>query len=257
MVKESIEDHIVILGWSDRVQRIIHELRNEEHEASGDLKPILVVTTDRTASIDLPFERVYVIHGQLADTRVLERANLSRATTVLIPALDSSCPDQDGDSIFALLAVLAVCPQAQVCVELTKGAHTEVLERTRAAGFFGSKIEFVAVESISERLLAQSAINPGVTRVYDHLISFTEESNEVYVVELPPNWIGKSFRQLAEHSFDRGIILVGYEANGAMAINPVDRDYIFQSGSRGWFIGFNRADVLKVVDPAKLKNSDR
>lgn len=257
MAIESIEDHFVILGWSDRVKRIIHELRNDEHEASGDLKPILVVTTDRSASIDLPFERVYVIYGQLADPRVLERANLERASTVLIPALDPNNPNQDGESVFALLAVLSVCPKAQVCIELVKGAHTEVLERISRMGLFSHNIEFVAVESISERLLAQSAINPGVTRVYDHLISFTEESNEVYVVDLPPAWIGKSFRDLAGHSFERGIILIGYESAGVMGVNPLERGYIFKAGDRAWFIGYNKADVLKVVDPARLKFSEQ
>ena len=36
----SIEKHIVILGWSERVQRIVGELRSEEQSSGSETRPI-------------------------------------------------------------------------------------------------------------------------------------------------------------------------------------------------------------------------
>ncbi len=257
MAFESIEDHIVILGWSERVQRIIRELRNDEHLASGDLKPILVITSDRLPAVEIPFQRVYVIYGQLDDLSVLERANLPRAASILIPSLDPANPRHDGETIFKLLAVIGVCPQARICVEMASANHTELLNRLSNAGLLQKQIEFVAVESIAERLMAQAAINRGVTRVYNHLISFTEDSNEIYVVDIPPTWVGRTFRELMNDCFERGIILVGFESGPDLQINPADRGLRFQAGDRAWFIAYNKAAVLRIVDPTSLTPADK
>jgi hypothetical protein len=72
----TIGDHIVILGWSSRVSRIISELRNEVHGDISNMRPILVVTPESEHSINIPYEKVYVIHGRANDPEVLRRGKL-------------------------------------------------------------------------------------------------------------------------------------------------------------------------------------
>lgn len=248
----SIEDHIVILGWSSRVRRIIAELRNEEHRGSNDLKPILLIIPEHDPSIEIPYERVYIVYGRVNDPAVLKRANLDRASALLIPTALGDTSALDGESIFSLLSALTVNPKIRACVEIAQADNSETLEQIRMKNLTTGEIEIVSFELIAERLLAQAAINRGVTRVYNHLLSFTEDTNEIYVTELSPKWIGKRFRDLAAEGFEQGIILIGYESDGTLAMNPENRDYVLQARDLVWFIALNKTTGLKVTFPESI-----
>lgn len=244
---ESIQDHIVILGWSHSVPRIIRELRDEVHRSANDLYPILIVTPEREHTLEHHFERVYFIYGKVNDPSVLARANLSRAHAVLIPTTIRETNISDGEGVFCLLSTLAVEPNARVCLQVANSDNGKTLEHIRHSNFKSGDVEIISFESVAERLLAQSAINPGVTRVYDHLLSFSEDTNEIYVCDVAPRWHGKSFRELSRACFDAEVILIGFEKNGAQELNPKNRDHVFEPGERAWYISFNKAAGLKVI----------
>lgn len=249
---ETISNHVVILGWSSRVERIIKELRNEVHRASGDIRPILVITEYEDKAASSAFERVYFMYGRLNDVEVLRRAHLDTAHSLLIPAVLPQGQVADGQNVFSLLAALTVNPALRVCVEVSQVESGETLGQIHKRSLSAGDIEVVSFESVADRLLAQAAVSSGVTRVYDHLLSFAEDSNEIYVSELSPRWHGKTFRQLAMACFETEVILLGYENDGGLVLNPKERDYVFAPGNRAWFLSYNRAAGLKVVNPEFL-----
>ncbi len=251
---QSIRDHIVILGWSERVQRIIHELRNEIHRASGDMRPILVITELEGSSIRLDLERVYFMYGRLNDINVLKRANLAQAHTLLIPATLHETEVADGQSVFSLLAALSVNPALRVCVELSRAENGETLSHIQQHNMSKGDIEVVSFESVADRLLAQAAISNGVTRVYDHLLSFGADSNELYTTPLDQRWIGKTFRALSSACFDKEVILLGYQHDADLVLNPKNREYVFSPGDCAWFMAYNRAAGLAVINPSLAKS---
>ena len=118
----TIRDHIVILGWSPRVNRIISELRNETEGNADNRRPILIVTEEQGGQFVLPFEHVYVMHGNPRDPEVLRRANLAHAHTLLIPTMLRDTSVSDGETVFALLAALSVNPQLRACVEIAQNS---------------------------------------------------------------------------------------------------------------------------------------
>jgi Trk K+ transport system NAD-binding subunit len=245
---ETIENHIVILGWSDRVRRIVAELRNEVHRSASDLKPILIVT-DHSDSIQLPFERIYINYGRINDPDVLRRAYLDRAAALLIPTVSHDSIISDGESVFSLLSALSVNPSLRVCVEVAQAHNGTILEQIRQKSLTDGDIEIFSFESVSERLLAQASINRGVTRVYDHLLSFSPHSNEIYVTVLSDRWIGTTFRQLATECFNREVILLGYEHGEELVLNPKHRDYVFAPGDKAWYISYDKTAGLKIMNP--------
>ena len=250
---ESIKGHIVILGWSNRVQRIIQELRNDIHRASDDMRPILVITELESSAIRLDVERVYFMYGRLNDVNVLKRANLAQAHTLLIPAALHETEAADGQSVFSLLAALSVNPSLRVCVELSRAENGETLSHIRRHNMSKGDIEVVSFESVADRLLAQAAVSNGVTRVYDHLLSFAADSNELYTSPVSSAWIGKTFRNLSSACFDEEVILLGYEHGTDLVLNPKDREYTFETGDRVWFMSYNRASGLKVINPERMQ----
>ena len=248
----SIENHIVILGWSTRVPRIIEQLRNDVHRASNEIRPILVVIEDYQEQIRESYEHVYYVYGRLNDPQVLQRANLEKAHTVLIPTSLSEMQAADGESVFHLMAVLAVNPNVRVCVELASAEGAEALDHIRRNNLRSGDIEIVSFESLAEKLMAQAAINKGVTRIYDHLLTFDPETNEIYVVQLGPRWAGATFRALSAECFERHVIVLGIERGVELLINPADREMVLQAGDAVWYVALNKAAGIELINPALL-----
>ena len=250
---ESISNHVVILGWSERVERIVAELRNEVHRASGDIRPVLIITELDNGSVRTKFERVYFMYGRANDISVLARANLSQAHSLLIPANLPDAEASDGHSVFSLLAALSVHPKLRVCLEVSRSENGTTLSHIRRHNLSAGDLEIVSFESVAERLLAQASVSSGVTRVYDHLLSFGEDSNELYVCETSPRWLGKSFRELSGACFEHEVILLGYDHDDALVLNPRNREYSFVAADKVWYMSYNRAAGLRVINPELLE----
>jgi hypothetical protein len=251
--ESGFSNHIVILGWSERVARIISHLRNNVLRGSNDIHPIVVVTEETIdrRSVD-NFEKVYFLYGRSNSNEVLKRADIGRARALLIPTKSQTNTTSDGGTVFSLLAALSIRPDLQVCVEMTSPENGDALEHIVHTSVVEGDVEVVSLESICEKLLAQAAINKGITRVYNNLLSFCEESNEIYVTPLSPQHNNKSYRDLSQLAFERQVILLGYERNGEMTLNPKDREIILHAGDLIWFMSYNKKDGLLVFCPEVL-----
>jgi Castor and Pollux, part of voltage-gated ion channel len=233
--ESGFSNHIVILGWSERVARIISHLRNNVHRGSNDIHPIVVVTEETIDRRSVGnFEKVYFLYGRSNSTK-------SQTNTT-----------SDGGTVFSLLAALSIRPDLQVCVEMTSPENGDALEHIVHTSVVEGDVEVVSLESFCEKLLAQAAINRGITRVYNNLLSFCEESNEIYVTPLSPRHNNKSFRDLFLLAFERQVILLGYERDGEMTLNPKDREVILHAGDLVWFMSYNKKDGLLVFCPEVL-----
>jgi hypothetical protein len=76
------------------------------------------------------------------------------------------------------------------------------------------EVDFVVGRAFAERMLSQAVLNPGVTEVYDHLLTFTEESNELYTVPVPSELVGRSFTEAQLYFLDHDeetICLIGID----------------------------------------------
>ncbi|MBX7144906.1 MAG: NAD-binding protein [Oligoflexia bacterium] len=244
---QSISGHIVILGWSRRVERIVRELRNDVHRLAGEMRPILIITEQSLSQTKTDFERVYFLHGRYNDMEVLRRANLDTAHSLLIPTTIPEADAADGQSVFSLLAALSVNPSLRVCVEVARAESSDTLSYIRRKGVTEGDVEIVSFESFAERILAQTAVNRGVSRVYDHLLSFGTDSNEVYMLPLPANWHGKTFRALFQHCFEREVIVIGFERAGQLCLNPKNRDTLLAPDDAIWFIAYDKAAGIACI----------
>jgi Trk K+ transport system NAD-binding subunit len=182
----------------------------------------------------------------------LERADLHQARALLIPSSSLKNTETDGGAIFSMLAALALRPDLRVCVEITSPENENVITMAIKSRMIGRDVEVVSLESVCEQLMAQAAINKGITRIYTHLLDFSDLTNELYVATLSPTLSGKTFKELSLLGFDKGIILLGYEKSGELILNPHDRDTILESPDLVWWMSYNRRDGLLVYSPESL-----
>lgn len=180
-------NHLVILGWSQRVPAIINELiianqseavnriliisgmQMEEVEAElGNINKKGVTTKTYWRCRDLFQENTYV------------NANLAGATKVLILADQSA--NSEPDRLKLLLSIykyfsnssntLNTLPELLVAVENEKAANMcAIASNNRAIS--------INVESIPARLIVETALHPSLPEIYEELLSF--EGNEIYV----------------------------------------------------------------------------
>ncbi|MBT7166290.1 MAG: hypothetical protein HN849_33535 [Victivallales bacterium] len=234
-LRKNLHAHYVICNWNESGDTIVRELHSA---VIGDDRPILVVTDhpeDVPAGEPLdgpdPYRNVFVVPGDPSNDRILDRADVTDAETVIVLADTRDGEYADARSVLIALAVEAVNPAIHTIVQLRNARNRIHLEHT-------SVDEMVCVDELAEKLVAQAAITHGLTEFYTRLLTATEDTNEIYLVPVPPGFVGRTYRELELAIIDyeeEDLILVGIQtpaavqqevsvqtapARPALAINP-------------------------------------
>ena len=101
--------------------------------------------------------------------------------------------------------------EMNVIVELSNMDQIDVLKELSRS--FPGTLEYIAKGEIRTLMLSQSLINPGLTSFYRNLMSISDDNNEVYMINIPTNAVGLTFREYAmrlhQQSTDNPLIAVG------------------------------------------------
>lgn len=206
------EVHIGICGWNDQARAVIDQLR-EEVISSRYTYQITVICNPRDTRFDSKgndclHENVRFVVGDPSRRLVLRNAGIAGFDSLVIMAdlaTVETAEFSDHRSLMIALAAADVAPDLHIVAEVLKSENREHFRRI-------PNVEIVSVEDLAEKLLAQAVISPGITQVYLELLTATEDSNEIYIVPVPPPWIGRSFQSLILELADseRQIIPLGY-----------------------------------------------
>jgi voltage-gated potassium channel len=237
--------HFVICNWDLRAFTIIHELRNIE---PGDPIPIVVLADDAANTRfhgrkedDRYFEDVYKVSGSPTDERALRRANAQDARCVIVLASEDATGDvpgkapgrnglrvsADARSLMTLLALRKISTEHELSfvhtvVEILDPKNVEMAHNISGDDNW---VEVVSAPEIETRLIAQSAYTPGLVGFYRDLLSFTEDTNEIYSIPVPQSHVGQTFREcllqmVRNAPSDFPIIPVGVQRAGRLLANP-------------------------------------
>jgi hypothetical protein len=243
----------VICNWNNKAEKVVDELFKSQYDTKQDVQ-VAILAENRNQKIEeleKKYEGFTMISGDPALHERLAEVNVHNAKSVIILAKDES---QDPDAQTALIA-LAI---NQVC---RSKAVDEYVEKNRLGGGYLDRLEIekkleikyphIIADVLNHRktrhlsdanvgeivcstdygigLLAQSAIHPGLVRVYDDLLRYTPEGNEFYLLEgtaLPFDIKDYDFKDLTvwfEENFrgtDNPMILLGLMRNGEPILNP-------------------------------------
>jgi voltage-gated potassium channel len=252
MPNHDISGHIVICNWNDKGIPIIGEL----HDQIVRDKRCVVVVSDNELAAELPdkrdapeFDGVYLVKGDPASEVFLRRASAHRAHSIIILADPRDRELADAKSVLIAMAIKSLCesagqPKTHICVE---GVNPQNIEHLRRAG----ADEIISASDFAMMLLSQSALEHGLSKVYRDLLTVSEDTNEVYIVDIPPEHVGKTFSELGAKMFQSRLamklnpaILIGLRTkDGAIRVNPQGRTEL-QPGDRAVVIAFEQPETL-------------
>ena len=227
------KNHTVILGGSDEVFGIIEELliANENQRRSA----ICILTEkDKIEFEDQLRKRIknkgrtkiICRNGNPLDFNDIEIVNPNTARSIIVlPPADIPDPD-----LYVIKSVLAIINNPNRRLEpyhIATIVHTrkslEVIKMIRN----GDKVQALFVGDLVARITAQTTLQPGLSRIYEELLSFN--GNEIYFEE-QAELVGKSFAE-ALLAFEDSILIGIRSGNGSIQLNP-PKDTIIMSGDK-------------------------
>ena len=167
------KDHIVVCGWNATARDLIEELRGDEYKT----KVVVLAEKDKNPA----GEGVYFVRGDTTNTEDLIRAGIEDAAAALVFPAEAT-NEADMHSILTIMAIESVAPEVRTVAEVNNPRHQEHFQRARVD-------EMLVTSRLASRLLARSALYPGLTSLVTDIVSGGEGS-ELYRVELPASYLG-------------------------------------------------------------------
>ncbi|MFD3333089.1 NAD-binding lipoprotein [Streptomyces sp. NPDC058700] len=211
--------HTIVLGWSDQIFPVIGELvaanANKRRAAIAVLAPMDKVEMEQgiaTRITDPGTTRIICRTGSTTDPAVLSRVSPRTAKSVLVLAPDGEAGDAHVvKTLLALDAAASPDREAVVVAAVRDARHHRTAQL--AAGPRG---HVLCVDHIVARLLVQTALQPGLSLVYQELLDF--EGDEFYTATAE-DLAGRTFGE-ALLSFTTSSVVGLLRADGAVDLNP-------------------------------------
>jgi voltage-gated potassium channel len=227
-VMKQFNDHIIICNWNEKAPFIVRQLLEGTQNNERD---IVIISTEAIDNLRDFSERdnLYFIQADPTHHATLEKYNALRAKSVILLAdSESEGPDEKNALIALAIKHLEHTPNQRkdiyVVGELVR------LDRYRHLKEAGVD-EVISARDYSSGIIAQSALFQNMSAVYQQLLTYTDDTNELYFIEprkYPQHFHRKTFPELRQwignYSAMRPenpIILLGIKrANGEIMLNP-------------------------------------
>ena len=197
-------DHIVVCGWNETARDLVEELRGDEFTT----KVVVLHDSERNPAGD----GVYFVRGDITSTDDLDRCGIREASSAIVfPANRSN--EADMRSILAVMAIESIAPAVRTVVEANNPMHVPHFRRADAD-------EILVTSRLASRLLARSALYPGLSELVTDIVSGGTGS-ELYRVALPDTYVGLSIDELsAKLRGEHRATLLAVTRDGSSMTNP-------------------------------------
>ena len=227
-------DHIVVCGWNETARDLIQELKGDEFTT----KVVLLHSSERNPAGD----GVYFVRGDITNTDDLERTGIREASSAIVFAADRS-NEADMRSILAVMAIESIAPHVRTVVEANNPMHVDHFRRADAD-------EILVTSRLASRLLARSALYPGLSELVTDIVSGGTGS-ELYRVALPDEYLGMSVDELSTKlRGEHRATLLAVTRDGHSMTNP-STDFRLQAGDDAVVV----AEGLGSLRPLELQQA--
>ncbi|MEO0101919.1 MAG: NAD-binding protein [candidate division WOR-3 bacterium] len=212
---------------NERGDKIVNELHHPEAEPNTR---IVILTSEKVNEEEIRrndrYENVYFVYGDPTIHSSLEKganAHLAKCVVILV---DDKCPDPDGKTALIALAIEKLAknkglPSPRILAEVKN--HRKI-EHLIDAGVD----EWICATDYGLGILAQCVFSPKLTEVYHQLLTFGEETCEIYFIppdKIPHTLYGKTFEEIADffnknRDADNPSILLGVKREKKIILNP-------------------------------------
>jgi hypothetical protein len=233
------DDHVVILGWTNRTEAIISELLASRGRVRRFLRRhgvrdlhVVVLARNVTAGLlqDLrdaigetwDEHRVTLRSGTALRPEHLDRVDALNAAAVIIPAAEYGEAGGERADTYTIKALLSLGrrgrggdPPPYVVAEVFDPGKAELADH-----IYPGELEVVSSHAVVSRLLAQNVRHAGLSEVYTDLLT-QRYGVDVFIREPAPDMVGATFGSLRSR-FPRSILMgvVRLEDDLVAELNP-------------------------------------
>lgn len=246
---KGVENHIVICNWHASGDRIVKELHSPLAAPETDIIVISEADIDELALRQSPaYEKVFFVKSDPTLHDVLRRARAHYAKSVII-LCDATGSDPDAKTALIALAI------TKLERDLPRKPHiiAEVMNPHKVRHLVDAGVdEWVCSASYGLGILAQAALYGKLSDVYQQLLTYSNETNEIYLVDsgkYPRRFLGKGFQEVATIlNADRApanpAILLGIKRDNRVILNPkADEFDVVREGDSLIVMSFDQPDL--------------
>lgn len=205
-----LKNHVVICNCNEKVRTIVEEL-----QAETTINPLDVVLLiqDRALWEENPkwhprknrTARFIVLYGNPFEQSTLEKACIEKAKSAIILADPNHGQLADAQSTLMAVAIERQNPQVHTIQELILSVNKIHLKAMNVD-------EVVCLGEISEKLIAQTCITPGVKNIFENLLTTESGTSQIFLSPLGTELSGLTFREIARRCIlaDAPFIVAGY-----------------------------------------------
>ena len=227
------QDHIVVCGWNSTARDLIDELRGDDYKQ----KVVVLAPLDKNPA----GSGVYFVRGDATVAEDLERAGIVDAASALIFPADGS-DEADMHSILTIMAIRSVAPLVRTVAEVNNPRHEPHFQRAEVH-------ELLVTSKVASRLLARSALYPGLSAIVTDIVSGGEGS-ELYRITLPDDYLGLTIDDVSSRlRSEHRATLLSVNRGGRAFVNPAS-DFVLQSGDDAIVV----AQGLGTLAPLKMRD---
>ncbi|WCJ18481.1 Ion channel DMI1 [Euphorbia peplus] len=224
-------NHILILGWSDKLGSLLKQLALANKSNGGGVVVILAGRGKEEmemdiANLEFDFMGTSVIcrSGSPLILADLKKVSVSEARAIIVLASDENADQSDAYALRVVLSLTGVREglRGHVVVELHDLDNEPLVKLVG-----GELIETVVAHDVIGRLMIQCALQPGLAQIWENILGF--ENSEFYIKRWP-QLDGVHFEDVLISFPDAVPCGVKVAANGGkIKLNP-DVDYVLQEG---------------------------
>lgn len=223
-----LSSHIIICGWNRRAAAMVRTLCGTQLE-NRHLKIAIVAELpfDPIEKFDLAERQTVYVQGSPMKLANLEKAELARADTVVILSSDdASAEDRDARTIAIASQVETYVHRLVAEGEREHELHTvaELADPENRNLFRAAFIDQILCQvELDEQLLAQSVLNPGLTRFMEEILT-VDNRNEIYEVPVREDekYIGLSFDEALTAGRPDGLLLLAINRKAGRTVETAE-----------------------------------
>ncbi len=210
---EHLTGHVVICNCNAKVGKIIEELQTGVVYEPPD---VVLIIQDEDLWLKNPEwhppasmrGRFYTVTGCPTDKNDLRRVGIQNALTAVILADPNHGELADAPSTLTAMAIEKQNPQVHTVIELFASGNRRHLKAAEVN-------EVICMREITEKLIVQSSLNPGIKNIFQDLLTFRQGSSQLYTLNLPHHLDQLTYRQLARKIIlaESPFILIGFVKN--------------------------------------------
>ncbi|XP_038709075.1 ion channel DMI1-like isoform X2 [Tripterygium wilfordii] len=225
------KNHILILGWSDKLGSLLKQLAIANNSVGGG---VVVVLAERDkeememdiAKLEFDFMGTCVIcrSGSPLILADLKKVSVSKARAIIVLASDENADQSDARALRVVLSLTGVKDglKGHVVVEMSDLDNEPLVKLVG-----GELIETVVAHDVIGRLMIQCALQPGLAQIWEDILGF--ENAEFYIKRWP-QLDGMHFRDVLISFPDAIPCGVKVAADdGKIIMNP-DDNYLLREG---------------------------